>query len=225
MPLIYKITNIINNKIYVGKTTKTLEERYTLHLATKNRASEQHRYLYRSMNKHGVENFIIEILEEVSEHDLDVRERYWIKELNSLNPKGYNMTEGGEGGDTSHTPQYREGMRTRRSDGAFNSMFGKMGKNNPNYGKKRTEEQCRFMKQQLQKAWDTNDNRRQKLSAQKKGSGNHMYGKKPGNALMVEVDGKIYDSMRDAVHLSGKTISYIKKNRKILGRKDGKNIK
>jgi hypothetical protein len=56
------------------------------------------------MNKHGVENFILEIIEELpldsTKEESDIREIFWINELNTIMPFGYNMTRGGDGGNT-----------------------------------------------------------------------------------------------------------------------------
>ena len=58
MGYIYKITNLINNKLYIGQTKKTIEERFKAHI----KVARQHknRYLYDAMNKYGYENFKIE---------------------------------------------------------------------------------------------------------------------------------------------------------------------
>lgn len=55
-------------------------------------------YLYRAMNKYGSENFDCEILEsDISLDNINDREIFWIREINSLMPNGYNLTIGGEG--------------------------------------------------------------------------------------------------------------------------------
>jgi len=97
--LVYKIVNKNNGKIYVGKTTKSLVERFSSHV--KNAKKKVNRYLYDSMNHHGYDTFeIFEIEQCVSEVELNEREKFWIKKLNSLYPNGYNMTDGGDGGYT-----------------------------------------------------------------------------------------------------------------------------
>lgn len=92
--VIYKITNTLTLDFYVGKTVKTLNQRFSNHKAFAKRASKTH--LHRAINKYGSENFIIEILEEniLNEKTLSEREMFWI---NNLSPQ-YNMTLGGEGG-------------------------------------------------------------------------------------------------------------------------------
>lgn len=96
---IYKIINIANNKIYVGKTTNAIEYRLKEHIRTSRKKRTYTSYLYNAMNSYGEENFIIELIEECPLDIIDDRERFWIKELNSQNPEvGYNIQEGGEGG-------------------------------------------------------------------------------------------------------------------------------
>ena len=100
---IYKITNIINNKIYIGYTKKTLEERLKLHFYYAKRGKLPLSYAIR---KYGKENFKIELIEE-SDDDKYIhkeREKYWINKLNSRDFNiGYNIAAGGDGGDTLST--------------------------------------------------------------------------------------------------------------------------
>lgn len=93
MGFIYKITNNQNSKIYIGKTSSTIEERWSKH---KYAYLIYDWHLYRAMRKYGIENFKIEKIEECSDNILNDRERYWISFYNSYN-NGYNSTEGGDG--------------------------------------------------------------------------------------------------------------------------------
>lgn len=94
---IYKITNIITNKIYIGKTIKSLNERLNKHFRYAYKY-DTHNVLSNSIRKHGRENFIIEEIEKCNSlKQLNKREIYWIKQLNSKVPVGYNMTDGGDG--------------------------------------------------------------------------------------------------------------------------------
>ena len=98
MTYIYCITNLINNKRYIGKTTLTIQERFKEHCWDSKKNRYNKRPLYDAMNKYGIENFIIEELEQVKDETiLSEREIYWIKELETYGSKGYNATKGGDG--------------------------------------------------------------------------------------------------------------------------------
>lgn len=97
MGLIYKITNKINNKIYIGKTVQPLKTRWKQHLADSKKTSKNHNKLYRAMNKYGQENFIIEVIEDnIPIELLNEKEKFYIKLFNSFY-EGYNLTFGGDG--------------------------------------------------------------------------------------------------------------------------------
>lgn len=93
---IYKITNDINNKVYIGKTLLTIEKRFQQHCQEANKETKQHRPLYSAMKKYGIEHFNIVLVEEVEISKLSEREQYWIEYFNSFH-FGYNATLGGEG--------------------------------------------------------------------------------------------------------------------------------
>lgn len=86
--IIYKITNLKNNKIYVGQDTKNNPKYYG-----------SGTYLKRAIKKYGKRNFKKEILERCkTTEELNQVEKHWIKKLNSKNKKiGYNLTDGGDG--------------------------------------------------------------------------------------------------------------------------------
>lgn len=94
MSYIYKITNTINDKIYVGKTHNSLEKRWKEHLRDSVRFFN--RPLYSAMRKYGTYCFKIELIEECARDDSEEREKYWIKYYNSFGD-GYNATLGGDG--------------------------------------------------------------------------------------------------------------------------------
>lgn len=105
MGYVYKITNLIDGKIYIGKSVSNYLHRYKEHLRIANNWEEMqqtHRsHLYSAMYKYGVENFEIGLVEECSDDILSERERHWISKFNSQDPViGYNIAYGGAGGDT-----------------------------------------------------------------------------------------------------------------------------
>ena len=96
MSYIYKITNIKNNKIYIGKTNNTIEKRFQKHCQDSKMLHCENRPLYKAMNKYGIENFKIEQIEECLPEIASERERYWIEYYGSFK-YGYNATLGGDG--------------------------------------------------------------------------------------------------------------------------------
>lgn len=90
---IYKITNKVNNKCYIGQSRR-IQERWIKHLSNVN--TEKYYYkIYKAFKKYGIENFSFEVIEECKEEELSLKEKYWIKFYDSYY-NGYNMTEGGE---------------------------------------------------------------------------------------------------------------------------------
>ena len=93
---IYKITNKINGKVYVGKTTRTVQERWEEHLREYRKERCKNRPLYRAIRKYGTNAFTVETLEEVDLENLSERETYWIEYFHTYSG-GYNATVGGDG--------------------------------------------------------------------------------------------------------------------------------
>lgn len=91
---IYKITNTINNKCYIGQS-RDIEARWTKHLSVYRCASTPECELYRAFKKYDIEAFKFEVIEECQIEELNDREIYWIEYYDSFN-SGYNMTLGGE---------------------------------------------------------------------------------------------------------------------------------
>ena len=96
MSYIYKITNDINNKIYIGKTDFSINKRWKEHCKDFSNHNKEHRPLYKAMNKYGIEHFHIEELEKCDIAIAAQREQYWIEYYNSFK-NGYNATIGGDG--------------------------------------------------------------------------------------------------------------------------------
>lgn len=94
MPYIYKITNQINGKIYIGKTYNSIESRFKEHVRDSKRQRNEKRPLYVAINKYGSENFSLELIEETNEPE--EREKFWIEYFQSYK-NGYNATTGGDG--------------------------------------------------------------------------------------------------------------------------------
>jgi group I intron endonuclease len=137
--IVYEIKNKINGKIYIGQHSSNELDLYW----------GSGKLLKCAINKYGIENFERSILERCSTKDeLNECERYWIKEKNSID-NGYNLTDGGTGGDNSkfinysnewvekqrqNTKNYWDNLsdedrkdRSQKVTGEKNPMFGKEG--------------------------------------------------------------------------------------------------
>ncbi len=166
--VIYKITNTINGKIYIGQTIQSLKARKRDHRNKVTRLSNL--YLYRAFNKYGFESFEWEVLDQAeSKHELDEKERFYIKQFRATHRKyGYNMTFGGEGGIQTEEVRQRIGASNKgriKSESErkklSKSLKGKyMGEKASWWGRKHTDVEKR------------------KMSEAQLGSKNHMYGKK-----------------------------------------------
>lgn len=93
MGYIYKITNDINNKIYIGQTINSIEYRLKCHI---NEPSKNNKF-HQALTSIGPEHFKIELIEECPNELLNDREKYWIKYYDSVNT-GYNTAWGGSCG-------------------------------------------------------------------------------------------------------------------------------
>lgn len=97
--IIYKLTSP-SGKCYVGKTTKSAEERFRAHCWDAFNGCD--RPLHTAIRKYGPEAFEVEVLQECDETDANEKEKFWISELRSnVRGVGYNVTEGGDGVDSS----------------------------------------------------------------------------------------------------------------------------
>lgn len=89
---IYKITNIQNNKVYIGQTIRPIEQRFHRHLSDAlNNILDTH--FARAIRKYGKDSFIIEEIDNAQTQDeLNQKEQYWIRYYNSVED-GYNETD------------------------------------------------------------------------------------------------------------------------------------
>lgn len=94
---IYKITNKVNGKIYIGQSIN-IEKRIHEHFwkASCEKDVSFNSILHIAIRKYGKEQFITEVLEECSVEELDDKEKYYIHYYNSITPNGYNILSGGQ---------------------------------------------------------------------------------------------------------------------------------
>lgn len=101
--IIYKATNKITEKYYIGQTVRSLKDRILSH--ERSWKTERNTYFSNALHKYGNENFKWEILEECdSKEELDEMEFHYIKQYNSKRPNGYNLTDGGDKGTFGWVP-------------------------------------------------------------------------------------------------------------------------
>lgn len=134
--VIYRYTNLINGKTYIGQTINYKERFRTHKNSSYNPKKSDYNYLFhRAIRKYGIDNFRIDILFAVNAPEfiitkvLDEQEKYWIKEHNSYGESGYNLTEGGGGVIRKHTIE-----ENKRHSEQLKGMFAK--EKNPFWKKK-----------------------------------------------------------------------------------------
>jgi group I intron endonuclease len=114
--IIYKITNLKNGKSYVGQTVRKLSERLKEHRKSKDTA------IGRALRKYGNIYFSVDILEECSSiEELNEKEIFYIQELKTLKPNGYNLTIGGL--NCLHTEETKRKMSEAKK-GSKHNLFG-----------------------------------------------------------------------------------------------------
>ena len=168
--IIYKITNKINGKVYIGQTIQKggFDRRYCHNL--KKYTHNQH--LKRSIERYGIDNFEINKVFDIafSKIELDVKERCWIQYYNSCDINyGYNIAEGGHNGSPLKGKTEEE----------LKQIYSKL---NTWQGRKHTEEE------------------KKKISEAQKGELNHRYGKpSPIRRKVICLNTyEIFDCIKDA---------------------------
>ena len=158
--IIYKSTNKINGKVYIGQTTQTLEKRIKGHI--KESRIDNNRPFMLSINKYGSDNFTFEIIDTSNNIDeLNEKEIYWIDFYNSISPNGYNITGGGQGKKMIKTKE----LGRRISEGLKNSEKWQTLLKDEEYLKKREEKFINFAKgkkfspEHKEKIWEKNKER------------------------------------------------------------------
>jgi group I intron endonuclease len=111
VPGIYKITNTVNNKIYIG-CASNIRTRVNGHLYDLRRDKHNNSYLQKAWSKYGEENFTFEMLEECDMNNLHVKEHYWVDKFNCLDRSvGYNLKPTDPNGCSIHSEETKEKLR------------------------------------------------------------------------------------------------------------------
>lgn len=225
---IYSIKNKVNNKVYIGKTLDSFNNRWNGHIYELNKKVHKNKHLNSAWNKYGEQNFEFCILEQVDDLETaNIREKYWIQFYKSFNPVyGYNKTLGGDGGDTTIGLDNEQKLERNRKISANHSRHNK--------GKKMSEEvKEKIRKKQIGKTRSKeaiektslknkgklrSDECREKLREQKIGKNNPMYGKEPTNKKneIKQVNQEI------SKRTSGSRNGMYGKGEKVTGSKNGR---
>jgi len=235
--IIYKTTNLINGKVYIGKD-KHNNKKYL----------GSGKILKQAIHKYGRENFKKEVLEECEDEKLWLeREIYWIEFFNSTKV-GYNIALGGNGGDTISNNPNKDEIRKRHSEKMKDSNVNKnkaRGRKvvikkrddpnwiNPRIGKESSLKgkpngrkgisnlkHSEWMKENNPFKGKTHSkehkqrlkeiNSKPKSEEHKRKISETLKGNKPGNMVKVEIEGIIYESITDAVIKTGINMSTLR---------------
>ena len=214
---IYKITNCVNNKVYIGKSVDILNKRWPYHKALLNNGAHVNKHLQHSWNKYGEKNFDFSIIFECPQDELDKYEIYYIAVYKSyLSEYGYNKTYGGDGSiptdetrakmSIAHmgilgTPESKA-KQSLKLRGENNPMYGRKKELSPVYGKPKSDETI----QKLKDCWT--DERKLAQSERVSGKNNPMSGR-TGNtnpasrsAICIETD-DFFETLKDAAKWCG----------------------
>jgi group I intron endonuclease len=132
--IIYKVTNKVNGKIYIGQTVSNLEHRISQHFCAKKS------YFHNALHKYGRENFEWKIIEYCeSKEEMNEMEFHYIKQYNSVED-GYNLTYGGEG---NYGHKFNKAFCKKQSD--LKKALYKSGWKHPMLGRNHTKESIKKM--------------------------------------------------------------------------------
>lgn len=159
--IVYRITNKINNKMYVGITKIKPARRWSQH----KRAG--HCIIGKAIKCHGADNFEFEVIDKADSIDeLKQKEIYWIDYYKCLTPNGYNVLRGGQIHDSWNKGLAGKGV-CKSNSGSF-TPENTIGEKNHFYGKKHTEE-TKALVREKQRAWRETEGYREWLEKHKIG--------------------------------------------------------
>jgi len=173
--IIYKVTNKINGREYVGQTINSLKKRKSEHISVA-LSIHDNNYFHSALRRYGPENFDWKTIHEcVNIDDLNKWEIYYIKYYNTFN-NGYNLTLGGFG-----SIGYKHTKETKKKISIANG-----GKRSSWYGKRHSEETKKRMSES-HKGKKLSEETKRKLSEALKGEKNPFYGKHHSEKMKMEM--------------------------------------
>lgn len=187
--IIYKVTNTLNGKIYIGKTKQSLSKRKARHYESANHKSDTN--FHSALRKYPKEVFLWEIeMECTDENELNESEMYFINKYDTYKT-GYNMTLGGNGG-----------LTFKKGDALYERIKHKLSnwKNgNPGATPEAIAKRVQTFKKTKWVSGKQHGNYGHKHNIGiLVGEKNPMFGKTPTNARKVKINGVTYDSIKKA---------------------------
>lgn len=177
--IIYKITNLLNGKVYVGQTIQKLNRRMNQH-----KHSGDDKGIDKAIQKYGWKNFKVEVIEEVPREMLNEREQFWIAHYDCMVPNGYNLTSGGNS-DFTVSEETKEKLRLANEGKTLSeetkAKISASTKNPPPERRKKMSDAHKGEKNGFYGKKHTEESKA-KMSASKVGThcgeDNHFYGRK-----------------------------------------------
>jgi group I intron endonuclease len=159
MGCIYKITNKINNKIYIGQTIRTLNKRIDEYKKTLKKGILFNDYLHKAFQKYGFDSFLFTVIEDIDSIDeLNEKEIFYIKKYNSNHRAfGYNIQPGGRNAKLSEETKKKMSLsrkgKKQNENWVKNRIAEKGSTNAKKYGKPKTDEEKKYLSENSPKHW------------------------------------------------------------------------
>lgn len=204
--IVYKATNKINGKVYIGKTIRKLSHAKARHFNRAKLGFET--YFYNAIRKHGFDCFEWEVIYNgTSDIDICNKEVELIKEYKSRHPLiGYNMTDGGEGSAGITVKDSTRKLRSINSQGIKNNCYGLYGVNHPACGNTHSQ----TTKDKISKVFKNKpktQEHRLKLSKTKLMLSNYSYELRV-KAYEFRLQGMTYQKIADELNISSSAVAY-----------------
>lgn len=169
--IIYKITNIINNKVYIGQTVYSLNKRWGLHVkmsSLEETDPNTKSVLHRAIRKYGKDSFKSEILAHAnSVEELNELEIFYINQLNTMVPNGYNLKEGGLSGKWSEEARKRISEVRKTNIENNEELKSRITSYLQEYQNQFSEEEYSLLMSDISKSYWSEDNKKNKSIIEK----------------------------------------------------------
>ena len=204
--IVYKATNKINGKVYIGKTIRSMSHAKARHHDRSKLGFNT--YFYNSIRKHGIDEFIWEVIYKgISDKDIREKEISFIRQYNCRDTtKGYNMTDGGDGSSGIICKDSTRKLISANNKGEKNVCYGKFGNNHPAYGNKHSDETKKKISE-AHKGKPKSDETKVKISKARLHKSKYSY-KLRLKAIKLREQGYTYQLIADELEISSSAVAY-----------------